>query len=83
MIGIQQDRHYTVNTNVPCKRHGNTPIDDNNFNGINGYNPHLSVSQTPNIKNDTTNTNLPPACFPDEGKFQDEVINPNLSNNQV
>lgn len=77
MIGIQQDRHYTVNTNVPCKRYGNTNVDDN-FNGINGYNPNLTVSQGNPIKNDTSSNNLPPSCFPD----QDDDLNHN-NNNQV
>lgn len=79
MIGIQQDRHYTVNTNVPCKRYGNTGTDNDNFNGINGYNPGLSVNQNIPIKNDNTmptNNNLPPSCFPD----QDDDLNNNNNN---
>ena len=61
MIGIQDDKHYTINTSIPCKRYNNSTGEGGtasgtdasaNFNGINGYNPGLQSIQSVHIKND-------------------------------
>jgi len=75
MIGIQDDKHYAINTSIACKRYSSTSGDGTgsgsdptttNFNGLNGYNPGLQSvpSSVPaavsRIKNDQM---LPPSSL--------------------